>query len=101
MIGREFKFHNGQRGAALAIRLVTEKPKNRIKKVQEDGTVLVEIAGIPDHPRKALLAFIANELSIDPSKLDIIEGKEGTDLILSFLDYPPDRIQEMILEKIS
>ncbi len=100
MIGRDFKFHNGQKGAALAIRMVTGRKKDRIKKVHKDGTVVVELSGKAGESREKLLQYLAAELDIEIARIDIIEGKEGKDLLLSILDVSPEDLQHRILTKI-
>lgn len=101
MVGRDFKFHNGKRGAALAIRLVEGGNQNKISRVLKDGTVVIEVAGKPDQPTRAMIKFLAEELDLDLTSLDIVEGKKGTDLLLSILDETPGEIQERIMSKIS
>ena len=99
MIGREFRFHDGQKGAALAIRIILGGAQDRIKKVLNDGTVVVELTGDLDHPRKYLLEFLADTLDVELENIDIIEGREGTELLLSILDVSPEDIQRRILDK--
>jgi len=101
MIGREFKFHDGKKGAALAIRIIIDSDANMIRKVLKDGTVVVHLCGTPEDPRDTLIEYLASELDIDQGRFDIIEGKEGVDFLLSILDIEPIEIQNLILEKIS
>ena len=98
MIGREFRFHDGQKGAALAIRIIFGGKQDRIKKVLRDGTVVVELSEEKDQPGKYLLVFLAEKLDVEVNKIDIIEGKGGTDMLLSVLDVPPEEVQRRILE---
>jgi uncharacterized protein YggU (UPF0235/DUF167 family) len=101
MIGREFKFHNGKKGAALAIRIIKESEENVIRKVLKDGTVIVHLRGNPADPKKVLIQYLSTELGLESNRFDIIEGKKGADLLLSILDIEPVEIQRLILEKIS
>jgi len=101
MIGREFKFHNGKKGAALAIRVIKESEENVIRKVLIDGTVIVHLQGDPIDTKKVLIQYLADELGLDSKRIDIIEGKKGADLLISILDIEPVEIQRLILEKIS
>ena len=64
MIGREFKFHDGERGAALAVRLITGAKKDEIRKVLKDGTVVVHLKGNPKNQNQELLSYLSNELDI-------------------------------------
>ena len=93
MIGREFRFHDGKKGAALAIRLSLGKKNNKIKKVLKDGTVAVELAGKPERPRKELIRYLSEELKIEINDFDLIEGKEGADILLSILNVTPEEIR--------
>ena len=101
MIGREFKFHDGKKGAALAIRIIKDSVTDEIRKVLKDGTVVVHLTGDPEDPKRRLIKYLSSELIIDESRFDIIEGKVGVDLLLSILDIEPYEIQNLILKKIS
>lgn len=101
MIGREFKFHDGKKGAALAIRIIKDSEADMIRKVLKDGTVVVHLQGNPEDPKDILIQYLSSELNMDKGRFDIIEGREGVDVLLSILDIEPIEIQNMILEKIS
>jgi len=101
MIGRDFKFHDGKKGAALAIRIVMDAEEDMIRKVLKDGTVVVHLRSNLEDNHDHLLRFLSTELKIDKNRFDIIEGREGVDLLLSILDIEPPEIQKMILERIS
>ena len=101
MIGREFRFHDGKKGAALAIRIINESEKDQIRKVLKDGTVVVHLKGHPENPKERLIQYLASELNIGQNRFDIIEGRDGVDILLSILDIEPYEIQNMILKKIS
>lgn len=101
MIGRDFKFHNGKKGAALAIRLEVGRKQDRIKKVLKDGTVIIEISASAADPEKELIQFLAGELKMSIKNFDIVEGKDGVDFLLSILDVSPEIVQNQIMEKIS
>ena len=101
MIGRDFKFHDGKKGAALAIRIIMDSEKDMIRKVLKDGTVVVHLRENQDDPNELLIQYLSSELNIDKARFDIIEGREGVDILLSILDIEPFEIQKLILEKIS
>jgi len=100
MIGREFKFHDGKKGAALAIRIINGSENEMIRKVLKDGTVVIHLKGKADEPHTQLIQYLASELEMDPGRFDIIEVKNGVDVLLSILDIDPGEIQNLILEKI-
>jgi len=101
MIGREFRFHDGKKGAALAIRIIKDAVEDKISKVLKEGTVVVHLKDNPENPKEKLIQFLSSELNLDLSRFDIIEGKDGADILLSILDIEPYEIQQLILEKIS
>jgi hypothetical protein len=47
MRGRSFRLHDGQRGAALAVRVTPRARKNEIVEVLSDGTVKVHLTAPP------------------------------------------------------
>ena len=101
MIGREFRFHDGKKGAALAIRIIKDSKENMIRKVLKDGTVVVHLAGVLEDPEEVLLQYLSSVLNLDQNRFDIIEVKDGVDMLLSILDIGPDEIQKMILKMIA
>lgn len=100
MIGREFRFHDGKKGAALAVRIIKNSKEDMIRKVLKDGTVVVHLKGNPGDPKGLLIRYLSTELHMDRGRFDIIEVKDGVDVLLSILDIRPSEIQNMILDKI-
>ena len=47
MADREYRLHNGKRGAALAIRVTPRARKNEIAEVLHDGTVRIRLTAAP------------------------------------------------------
>ena len=101
MIGREFRFHDGRKGAALAVRIIKESKTDMIRKVLKDGTVVVHLKGNPGDLSDSLINYMATELDVDRRRFDVIEVKDGVDVLLSVLDIEPGEIQKLILERIS
>jgi uncharacterized protein YggU (UPF0235/DUF167 family) len=101
MIGREFRFHDGKKGAALAVRIIKNSKEDMIRKVLKDGTVVVHLKGNPEDPKALLIRYLSSELHMDRGRFDIIELKDGVDMLLSILDIRPGEIQNLILDKIA
>lgn len=101
MIGRDFRFHDGGKGAALAIRVKSGAKSSQIQKVLKDGTVVVSLTGHSKDVNQELLSFLALELGIDQQGIQIIAGQEGKNKLVSVLKMQPDEIQKIILEKIA
>ena len=75
MIGRDFKFHDGKKGAALAIRIVIDAEEDMIRKVLKDGTVVVHLRSTQEDNHDNLLRFLSTELKIDKNRFDIIRSE--------------------------
>ena len=101
MIGREFNFHDGEKGSAIAIRITKGKGSQRIVKVLRDGTVVIELSEDVEDIDQELIKFLSNHLGIEPKKFDIIAGEEGQKKLLSILDMNPEVLQKLILKKLT
>ena len=101
MIGREFHFHDGAQGAALAIRIKAGSKYNRIDKVLRDGTIVLSINSDPDDLNRDIIIYLAGQLGIEEKRLDIIAGKDDNEKIISIIDITPEELQAKVLSKIS
>jgi len=99
---RKFKLHDGKKGAALAIRIIPRAKQNKIVDILSDGTVKIQIkAGPSDETiNDILLGFLAKELNISKSRLEIVGGSTGRDKLVSFIDLESESLYEKILELI-
>lgn len=95
---REFKLHDGERGAALTIRVTPRARKTAIGGVLDDGTLRVRVAAPPVEGKanKALIAFLAKVLGVRKNKIEIVAGEKGLDKIISVLEMPAEEAQEHI-----
>lgn len=100
MIGRKFNFHDGEKGSALAVRVVTGKEKQKIAKILNDGTVVVNLFGKTKNINKELIKFLSKELKIAQKQFDIIAGEESNEKLVSVLDIGSDEIQELVLSNL-
>ena len=101
MIGREFNFHDGERGAALAIRVIIGGKDNNIDRVLKDGTVIISIKDIPSDLNFEVIAYLSNQLGIEPARFDVISGEDKHEMLVSVLDINPGDLQNLVLSKIS
>lgn len=101
MIGREFKFHDGAKGSALAIKIKQKKNETFLDRIKRDGTVVINVQPESPNANQELVRFLADILGIAQKRLDIIAGHEGSDKLLSILDMKPDEVQKTILDKLS
>lgn len=95
---REFKLHDGERGAALTIRVTPRARKTAIGGVLDDGTLRVRVAAPPVEGKanKALIAFLAKVLGVRKNKIEIVAGEKGLDKIISVLEMPAEEAQDQI-----
>ena len=102
MSNRKFRLHNGQKGAALAVRVTPRARKNEIVEILGDGTVKIRLTAPPVEGKanKALIAFLSDILRVPSSRFEIIAGKTGRDKLVSILDVDSETLQEQILAKM-
>jgi uncharacterized protein len=103
MAPRNFRMHDGKRGAALALRITPRASKNEIVEILSDGTVKVHLTAPPvdGKANEALLKFLAEVLDVPLSHLDIVAGMGGRDKLISVTDMDADILHKKIVEHIS
>jgi len=103
MAQRDFRLHDGKRGAALALRVTPRASKNEIVEVLSDGTVKVHLTAPPVEGKanEALLKFLAEILDVPVSHLDIVAGATGRDKLISVTDMDPLVLHKKIVDHIS
>jgi uncharacterized protein (TIGR00251 family) len=95
---RRFKLHDGQRGAALTIRVTPRARKTEFAGILEDGTVRVRVAAPPVEGKAndALVAFLCGVLGVRKNRIEIVAGKRGLDKIVSVLDMSSQEVESRI-----
>jgi len=73
---REYKLHNGERGAALTIRVTPRARKTQFGGVLEDGTLRVRVAAPPVEGKanQALINYVAKVLGVRKNRIEIVAG---------------------------
>ena len=101
MSKKDFRLHDGKKGAALAVRVVPRSSKNEIAGILEDGTIKIRLTASPVEGRanQALIEFLSEVLEIPRSKIEIIAGEKGREKLISVLDLDAETAQARILEK--
>lgn len=99
---RKFQFHDGRRGAALAIRITPRARRNEVAEVLNDGTIRIRLTAPPVEGKanKALIQFLSQILDVPPSRISIVAGETGRDKLVSILDMEPEEAQRRILEHL-
>ena len=102
MDDREFKLHDGKKGAALAIRITPRAKQNKVVDILRDGTIKVHLKAGPSDlmTNDILLDFLSSELNLSRSRLEIVGGNTGRDKLVSFLDMKAEDLHKIVLESI-
>jgi hypothetical protein len=102
MAPRNFHLHDGKKGAALAIRVTPRASRNEIVEVLSDGTVRIRLTAPPveDKANQALVKYLADILSITPSRIEIVAGATGRDKLVSILDMDAEDVHRIILQHL-
>ena len=98
---KQFKFHDGDKGAALAVHVKQGRGENRFSKVLKDGTVVVRIGQGEGDLNARLLDFLSSQFGIPQGKIKIIAGADGQNKLISFIDANPKELQTKILAKLA
>lgn len=99
---RQYRLHNGQKGAALAIRVTPRSSKNEIAGILNDGTVRIRLMAPPVEGRanEALVSFLADVLDVSRSKIEIVAGETGRDKLVSVLGLDAETVHKRILQHL-
>jgi uncharacterized protein (TIGR00251 family) len=103
MSSRKFRLHNGQGGAAIAVRVTPRASKNEIVGILNDGTVKIRLTAPPVEGKAndALVKFLAEVLDVAKSRIDIVAGATGRDKLVSVLDMDAGDLHQRIIEHIA
>ncbi len=99
MTPRQFKFHDGGRGAALAVRVTPRAKHDCITGVMQDGTVKICLTSPPVEGKanRALIELLSSILSIPASNFEIVAGKNSRDKLVSVIGIEAQQLQEKIV----
>ena len=86
MADRKFEITDAKSGAAFTVRVVTRATSTEFVGLQEDGSIKIRLvkspAGDPE-ANKELVDFLASQLGVPASKIEIVAGAEGRDKLIS------------------
>jgi len=102
MSDRNFHLHNGQSGAALAIRITPRATSNQIAEILHDGTIRIRLAATSgDEVNSVLRAFLSNILEVPESAIDVVAGQNGRDKLVSILNLSSELAHKRIIEHLA
>jgi hypothetical protein len=96
---KDFRLHDGKKGAALAIHVIPRAQHNEIVELSRDGSIRVRLRSPADDDvlNENLIAFLAEVLSVDRRKIEIVAGHTGRNKLVSVLDISTQVAQERII----
>ena len=99
---RNYKLHNGRKGAAIAVRVTSRASKNQIVGALQDGTLKINIASAvtEGNANEELIAFLAGVLDVTKDRIEVVAGDMGRDKLVSVLDMDSETLQRKIVEHI-
>lgn len=102
MTQREYRLHDGKKGAALAVRITPRASKNQIVGALHDGTIKIHMTSAPDDEdaNEQLRDFLSDILGVDKSRIEIVAGTTGRDKLISVLDVDSETLHQKIVENI-
>ncbi len=101
MSGKDFRLHNGVKGAALGIRVIPRARRDEIVEVLHDGTVKVRLSDSGGGLNESLKSLLAGVLGISVDKIDIVAGKSKRDKLVSILDMAPASVNKKIISNLT
>jgi hypothetical protein len=95
--------HDGQKGAALAVRITPRASRNEISEILSDGTVKIRLTAPPVEGKAnlALVEFLSNVVGVPPSQIEIVAGATGRDKLVSILDMDAETVHKRILQHLA
>lgn len=88
---REFEITDARRGAAFGVRVVTGADEVAIVGMFPDGSLQIHLTEPLDMGRAdaQLIAFLAEQLAVDPSRVAIVAGAGGPNKLISVEGVSP------------
>jgi uncharacterized protein len=98
MVPRRFHFHDGQKGSAIAVRVVPGASKNEIAEILSDGTLRIRLTARPVEGKAnvALIDFLSKILDVPRSKIAIVAGETRRDKLVTILDLDSEALQKKL-----
>jgi uncharacterized protein (TIGR00251 family) len=102
MAQRDYKLHNGKKGAAIAVRVTPHATKNEIVGALQDGTIKIHIVVDPAQGQAngELIEFLSGVLGIPKDRIEVVAGSMGRDKLVSVLDMDSETLHKKIVESI-
>jgi uncharacterized protein len=102
MTQRDYKLHNGKKGAAIAVRVTPRATRNQIIGALQDGTIKIHIAAVPNEGQanEPLIEFLSSILGVPKERIEVVAGDKGRDKLVSVLDMDSETLHQKIVDNI-
>jgi uncharacterized protein YggU (UPF0235/DUF167 family) len=99
---RKFNLHEGKRGSAITIHVVTGAREKRFIKVLEDGTLILEmdVRDVSGKTNQILVKYLAGLLNVLTDEIEVVAGKDGPDKIVSILNQDTHTLHHTLMKLI-
>lgn len=94
---KDFRFCNGEVGAALAVRVIPRAKENEVVEVLSDGTIKIRLATSGKELNGNLVTFLASVLEVSEDQVNVIAGQSKRDKLVSILNLDPVGVQKKII----
>ena len=96
---REFKITDAKGGAAFTVRVVPKASKTEIIGLMDDGALKVRLTAPPVEGKanEALIAFLADVLSVRRDQVEIVAGHGGREKLISVIGITPDEVNDILI----
>ena len=96
----KFQFGKGVGGAALTVKVTPRASRNELVGLMSDGTVKIRVTAPPvdGAANEAVIALLAEVLSVPKSQIEIAAGQKSTQKLVSIVGLTPEQV-DMLLKK--
>ena len=95
---REFKITDAKQGAAFTVHVVPRAGKNEIAgQMGEAIKVRLMAPPVEGKANKALIAFLAEQLGVRKSQVEIVAGQTSRNKVISVLGLSPVEVEKRLL----
>jgi uncharacterized protein (TIGR00251 family) len=95
---REFEITDAEKGAAFAVHVVPRASRNEVAGRMGDAIkIRLTAPPVEGKANQALVAFLAQELGVRKSQVEIVAGKTSQNKVICVLGLSPVEVEEKLL----
>jgi uncharacterized protein (TIGR00251 family) len=98
-MAKNFRLHDGKKGAALAVHVIPRAQHNEIVELSKDGSIRMRLRSPAEDEalNENLVAFLSEVLSVDREKIEIVAGQTGRNKLISILGISTQVVHDRIV----